>query len=116
MSDISKWLFVKARKIIHKILLREKTSPTSIGGGVALPHAQPELVKKSVVGIATLKEPIEWGTEKVSIVFLMAIGKQDQRHLRSLMQTISSISESPEIREKLRKDHSKSDIIHLFSK
>ncbi|MDI5789005.1 PTS sugar transporter subunit IIA [Bacillus licheniformis] len=44
--------------------MREKMSATNIGAGIAIPHANAKLIKQSAIAIATLKEPLDWGSEK----------------------------------------------------
>ncbi|KHE73029.1 BglG family transcription antiterminator [Halobacillus sp. BBL2006] len=85
----------------HHAVTRERTSGTAIGGGIAIPHAPPEEVKESTVAMAVIKEPIEWGNEFVSIVFLLAIAKQDQKKIRPLMHMISRFSTKPELVQKM---------------
>jgi activator of the mannose operon (transcriptional antiterminator) len=85
----------------HHAVIRERTSGTAIGGGVAIPHAPPEEVNESTVAMAVLKEPIEWGNELVSVVFLLAIAKQDQEKIRPLMHMISRLSTKPELVQKM---------------
>ncbi|AIM16338.1 hypothetical protein HW35_08715 [Bacillus sp. X1(2014)] len=88
-------------KFVHSLLLRERASATAIGGGVAIPHAHPHYVQESTIAVAILKEPIEWGNELVSLVFLLAISEKDKTALRSMMKQISDISNDPNIVEKL---------------
>jgi len=102
------------QKFVHSAMLRERTSATVIGGGIAIPHADPEFVKESVVSVAVLREPIQWGSDMVSVVFLLAISKDDQEMTRSLMQTIASISQNPAAVEKLNAAESISDILTVF--
>ncbi|WP_173915466.1 transcription antiterminator [Halobacillus sp. Marseille-Q1614] len=90
-----------SEKFTHRSILRERSSSTAIGGGIAIPHAHPNEVKESAIAIAVLDKPLEWGTEKVSIIFLLAITNEDRALLRPLMKTITKISESPNEVEKI---------------
>ncbi|UOR11427.1 BglG family transcription antiterminator [Halobacillus amylolyticus] len=85
----------------HNALVRERSSATSIGGGVAIPHAHPEEVQRSTVALAILHKPLEWGSEQVSIVFLLAMTKEDKTMTKTLIQTISNISRRPDLIQKL---------------
>src|SRR5699024_1807915 len=102
------------RPFVHSAMLRERASATAIGGGVAIPHAKPEFLKRSVVSLAVLKEPIPWGGEMVSVVFLLAMAKQDQTEIKSLMRAISGISKDPVIVEQLNEAESTADILTVF--
>ncbi|HLS09392.1 BglG family transcription antiterminator, partial [Lentibacillus sp.] len=102
------------QRFVHSAMLRERASATAIGGGLAIPHAEPDFVKESVVSLAVLRNPIQWGSEMVSVVFLLAIAKDDQEMTKSLMQTIASISQNPAIVEKLNEAGSIPDILTVF--
>jgi activator of the mannose operon, transcriptional antiterminator len=80
---------------IESTMIRERMSATTIGAGIAIPHGHPNLIKRSAIGIATLKEPIEWGVEKVSLVFLMAVKNEEQKEVKQLFSEISSLTEDP---------------------
>ncbi|UOQ95627.1 BglG family transcription antiterminator [Halobacillus shinanisalinarum] len=85
----------------HSALVRERSSATSIGGAIAIPHAHPEEVQRSTVATAILHEPLEWGSERVSIVFLLAMTREDKMMTKPLIQAISTISRRPELIQKL---------------
>ncbi|WP_068614441.1 BglG family transcription antiterminator [Paenibacillus tuaregi] len=76
-------------------LAREKLSSTTIGGGVAIPHGSPELIRESAIAIATLKQPLIWGTEKVQLVFMLAVQNDEREEVRQLFRELSLISERP---------------------
>jgi activator of the mannose operon, transcriptional antiterminator len=83
------------KEYIESTMIRERMSATAIGAGIAIPHGHPDLIKQSAIGIATLKEPIEWGVEKVSLVFLLAVNNEEQKEVKHLFSEISSLSEDP---------------------
>ncbi|HLR08733.1 MAG TPA: BglG family transcription antiterminator [Bacillota bacterium] len=114
-NDLARCGFAE-QKFVHSAMLREKASATAIGGGIAIPHAEPAYVKKSVVSLAILQEPILWGNEMVSVVFLLAISKEDQAKIKPLMQAMSNMSQTPAIVEKLTDATSISDILTVFDK
>ncbi|WP_085506048.1 BglG family transcription antiterminator [Thalassobacillus devorans] len=99
----------------HSAIARERSSATSIGGGIAIPHAHSEEVHRSTVAMAVLEEPLEWGTEHVSVVFLLAIAKDDQHMTKPLIQAISSLSERPEILQDLIKARNASEVIEILA-
>ncbi len=55
------------------VLAREAENDTSIGQEIAIPHGNMAYTNESKIVVATLKEPIDWGKEKVSVVFLLNI-------------------------------------------
>ncbi|MCJ0047116.1 transcription antiterminator [Clostridioides difficile] len=40
---------------------------------IATPHANPSYIKKSNISVATLKNPITWGNEKVEVIFFISL-------------------------------------------
>lgn len=102
------------KKFVHSALKRERSSATSIGGGIAIPHARPEAVKQSTIALAVMERPLEWGNEKVSVVFLLAIANGEQKLTRQVMQYISSISRDPEMVHLLEQVERLSDVLKVL--
>lgn len=95
--------YVEKEYGIHAVM-REKMSATNIGAGIAIPHANSKYIKQSAIAIATLKEPIEWGTEKVSLVFMLAVKHEDQNKVKQLFSELSYLSEQPAFIQKLTEE------------
>ncbi len=93
------------RTIFDALLERERLGATSVGNGVAIPHARlPEI--DTVYGIfARLAQPIDYDAaddEPVDLVFLLlAPESANNQHLRALAK-ISRLLKRPEIRASLR--------------
>ncbi|AIQ26707.1 BglG family transcription antiterminator [Paenibacillus sp. NPDC058367] len=92
---------------------REKMSSTTIGGGIAIPHGSPQLIKQSVIAIATLKQPLLWGTEKVELVFMLALKSEEREEARQLFKELSLISERPAFVSALSKE---TDVMKFLSR
>ncbi|MEK4721317.1 BglG family transcription antiterminator [Priestia sp. FSL W8-0524] len=92
--------YVEKEYAVHAIM-REKMSATTIGSGIAIPHANSKFIKQSAIAIATLKEPLDWGTEKVTLVFMLAVKNEEQKMTKQLFQELSFISEQPSFIQKL---------------
>ncbi|MDI7816647.1 BglG family transcription antiterminator [Clostridioides difficile] len=58
--------------IAESAIERESLSYTSFQS-IATPHANPSYIKKSNISIATLKNPITWGNEKVEVIFFISL-------------------------------------------
>jgi len=84
-----------SKEYIHSAVNRERNSATAIGGGIAIPHGNPSLVHQSAIATAILKERLEWGNERVSLVFMLAIAKEDHSEIRGIIGKIASLSETP---------------------
>ncbi|MCY8513671.1 BglG family transcription antiterminator [Bacillus atrophaeus] len=95
--------YVEKEYAIHAVM-REKMSATNIGAGIAIPHANSKFIKQSAIAIATLKEPLDWGAEKVSLVFMLAVKHEDQNMTKQLFHELSYLSEQPAFIHKLAKE------------
>lgn len=60
------------QEFIHSVVNRERKSATAI-----------------------LKERIEWGNERVALVFMLAISKENHSDIRGIIGKIASLTESP---------------------
>jgi activator of the mannose operon, transcriptional antiterminator len=76
-------------------IIRERMSATTIGSGIAIPHGHPGLIKHSAIAVASLKESLEWGAEKVSLVFMLAVKNDRQEETRQLFRELSYLSSQP---------------------
>jgi activator of the mannose operon, transcriptional antiterminator len=83
------------QEFVHSAVSRERKSATAIGGGIAIPHGDPALIVKPALAVGVLKKPLEWGNEQVSLVFMIALSKENQEELRRTISNIASLSESP---------------------
>jgi activator of the mannose operon (transcriptional antiterminator) len=99
-NELAKQGFVEP-DYAHQALLRERLSSTTIGGGIAIPHGDPKLIRTSRIAVATLEEPLEWQEEKVSVVFMLALAPQEQEMTKKLFQRLSLLSEQPSTVERL---------------
>lgn len=92
------------KEYIENAIARDRMSATTIGAGVAIPHGSPKLIKQSVIAVATLKEPLDWGVEKVSLVFMLAVKSDGKEVTKQLFHELSFISEQPIFVQKLIKE------------
>lgn len=102
------------KEFIHSAVNRERNSATAIGGGIAIPHGDPAMIDKTVLAIAIMKEPIEWGNEQVSLVFMLAISNENQGEIRNIIGRISSLSESPMVVHELIAAKNYKDFIRVL--
>lgn len=103
--------YVEKEYAVHAVM-REKMAATNIGAGIAIPHANVKYIKQSAIAIATLKEPLDWGNEKVSLVFMLAVKHEDQNMTKQLFRELSYLSEQPAFVQKLTKE---TDIMTFLS-
>lgn len=90
----------------ESVLEREKFISTSIDTGVALPHALKRQAKKSGLIIGILNNAISWEENKVKVIMLTALGKEEVECLNSYNEFITDIALNKEIVESIRKTNS----------
>ncbi|MGE6551872.1 BglG family transcription antiterminator [Bacillus mycoides] len=107
IESLAKALYEKGyveKEYVENAIARDRMSATTIGAGVAIPHGNPKFIKQSVIAVATLKEPLDWGVEKVSLVFMLAVKSNGKEVTKQLFQELSFISEQPVFVQKLIKE------------
>lgn len=82
---------------VHSAVSRERMTSTAIGSGIAIPHGSPKLIRQSAIAIAAFREPIDWGTEKVSLAFMLAVRDEEPEETRELFRELSALSEQPSL-------------------
>ncbi|MED3265104.1 MULTISPECIES: BglG family transcription antiterminator [Bacillus] len=92
------------KEYIESAIARDRMSATTIGAGVSIPHGSPKLIKQSAIAVATLREPLDWGVEKVSLVFMLAVKSDGKEVTKQLFHELSFISEQPVFVQKLIKE------------
>lgn len=100
------------KKFIYSAVSRERTSATSIGSSIAIPHGNPSDILDSGVAVAVLKQPLVWGSELVSLVFLLAVVDENTQVTKKLFNEISLLSEQGELIKELTKQNTS----HAFIK
>jgi len=105
-----------AAEVFDALMEREKTSPTGVGHGVAIPHAQLAGLARMRGVFVRLETPIEYGAvddQPVDLLFaLFAPRSQGSEHLRALAR-VSRLLRDPALREQLRTTHG-ADAIHAL--
>lgn len=104
------------RKYLQSVLDREKMSSTAFETGVAIPHGNPEYVNKTEISIFVSKKKISWGQEKIDVVILFSIAKEDIPHLRKIIEPIYNVIDSRSRVEQVFNGRSAEDIVNYFAK
>lgn len=99
------------------IIKREKVYPTGLalqdGLGVAIPHTDPDKVKREQLGFISLKKPIEFGQMgdadskvKVSIIFILCLKSPDKQlnMLKNLMNMFTDMATMKRIKDSTTQD------------
>jgi PTS system nitrogen regulatory IIA component len=104
---------VNPEQLLDKMEKRERQSPTSVGGGVAIPHAFVPDMEEPVVGVLLLKRAIQYGPtneDRVKTVFFL-VGKEGDpgQHL-PILARIARLCSTPEFLDVLSKSKNSRDV------
>lgn len=84
---------------IDSVLKRESLAPTAFGGYFAIPHPTEKIALKNGIAIATLKSPIKWSHQMISMVFLFSLTKDSE----SIMNVFDVLIELLEDERKVKR-------------
>ena len=118
ISDLlSKPSGVNRDDIFKKLYEREKLGSTSIGNGVAIPHARIDDIEYPFLSIIILDDPVEFDNidnlDVDIIVSIIVPEKNYSNHLELLAQ-LSSKLDDPSVRNELRQARNSSQSIKNF--
>jgi mannitol/fructose-specific phosphotransferase system IIA component (Ntr-type) len=65
---------------------RENIGTTYFTNFIAIPHGDPKYVKKPVICVASLSNPIKWGDDSVKIVFLLCLKAENMNGIINLQR------------------------------
>ena len=121
VSDLlSKSSGVCRNDIFKKLYEREKLGSTSIGKGVAIPHARVQDIEYPFISIITLDEPVEFDnidSLDVDIIVSIIVPEENYSNHLELLAYLSNKLDDPDVRKKLRQARNSSQIIeNLYSK
>jgi fructose-specific phosphotransferase system IIA component len=105
-------------KFYKEVLEREKLGSTSIGNGVALPHARTENVSEIVVAMARLREGINYDDENtlpVRLIFLLGTPLKAVGEYLKVLARLSKILKENSTRKSLLEADSATRIRQIFS-
>ena len=112
---LSKQLLEKGlikEEFIDSALAREKITSTGVGNEVAIPHGKEEYVLKSKIAVATLKNPVNWGSETVEVIFLLALkDKQSKVFFKHFHKIIDDRATIQKLKKAKTKEKIKNTII-----
>ncbi len=118
IEELAQALYIQGyveKEYAHQSIKREQMSSTGIGAGIAIPHGHPSLIKKSAIAIATLNRPLDWGGEKVSLVFMLAVVNEEKEETKQLFRELSSITAQPAVLQELLCLNDRKSFIEVLS-
>ena len=105
--------------IFKRLYEREKLGSTSIGKGVAIPHARIENIEYPFLSIIILDEPVEFDnidSLDVDIIVSIIVPEKNYNDHLELLACLSSKLDDPSVRKKLRQARNSSQIINNFNR
>lgn len=103
-------------KFIDAALERENITSTAVGKGVAIPHGMQEYVHEPTIAVATLKKPIDWGDNKVDIVFLLALKFGSGNSTRNFFRRFYSLLDNEDILNNIRNSSTNKEILKILTR
>ncbi|HEU4928576.1 MAG TPA: PTS sugar transporter subunit IIA [Candidatus Krumholzibacteria bacterium] len=104
---------ISADLLLDRMLARERQAATSIGGGVAIPHAFLQGIEKPMVGAFLLQRPIPYGpsdNDRVKTVFFLVGREGNTEHHLPILARIARLCSTPEFLQVLSKAKNARDI------
>ena len=99
--------------LVDRMEARERQAPTSIGGGVAVPHAFLQGIEKPMVGAFLLQRAIPYGPseeDRVKIAFFLVGREGNTEHHLPILARIARLCSTPEFLQVLSKAKTARDI------
>lgn len=84
------------------VLEREEIVPTEVGKLFAIPHGEPQKVRKSCLALAVLKQPILWAFEEVQFVLMICITEEDRRKRVNIYRRLIELMDDELLLEKCK--------------
>lgn len=99
------------------LIEREKLGSTSLGHGVALPHARVDHLSEPVATFIRLKEPIEYDSvdeQSVDLIFGLFVPQHEHTTHLQLLSEVAARLNDPSTRDALRHAHTPHDIWNIL--
>ena len=105
--------------LLHELLEREKLGSTSVGHGVALPHAILDSASELAVSVVKLIQPVDWGSvdgEPVNLVVVIVSPAPDRNLYLQVLAELARSLNQPEVRSMALKARSTERTAEIISK
>lgn len=77
--------------LYSSVMEREKLLTTEIGNLAAFPHPLSPISTKTFMSVTILDKPVLWDNQLVQVIFLSAIGKDNEKSLHSFYASFASL-------------------------
>jgi|GEM_PF-3425550 Transcriptional antiterminator len=93
---------------------REYMSSTAMEYGIAIPRVRTPGSGKTVISVANLKSPMQWGDQKISMVFFLSVAEGDLHIFGTLLNYLTNVLCRKEQCKKLTQVETFSDLLALM--
>ena len=114
---LSKSSGISTDEIFAGLYEREKLGSTSVGNGVAIPHARIKGIKHPFVAVIILDNPIDFDNIDnldVDIVVCLIVPTEETENHLTLLACLSEILDKISNRKKLRSARNSEEILHCL--
>lgn len=117
INDVTNRLYTEGyilKDYKESLLDRIKSGDIVLPTGVAVPHGNPQYVKKTVLVLCVNNKPMKWNDQHIRIVIFLCISKDDLQHVKEILGAIYSLIEDKETVEKVFIHSNKEEFIKLL--
>lgn len=87
------YIGISADEMIQALELREHLGSTSVGGGIAIPHARLDVLAEPVIAVVRFDSPIEWEAfDKEGVKTAVVLAVPEKEGYTDYLETIALIS------------------------
>lgn len=104
-------------EIAQAVLMREQEMTTSIEGGVAIPHARIDGIKRPIVALGRCGQTLDWNSadgKPAELVFLVITPRENPSIQLQLLRGISCGIANPDVRSRLVQADSAPELIEIL--
>lgn len=101
---------------IGSIFEREAMSSTAFETGIAIPHGNPGYVNKTHISVCISDRKISWGDERVDVIVLISVAKEDMEHISLFIERIYEVMQSREKVEQVFIEQSDQGLYRYFAR
>lgn len=98
----------------EEIYTHEKIAPSSYNN-IAIAHTLTNNDKASFVFLSINKEPVSWGENKVNLIFIVSLKKDDRRNFSVLFSSLTDIISDNEIYQHILNTNSYEELEKIFT-
>lgn len=96
-----------------EIYAHEKISPSSYGN-IAIPHPLNNKAKSSAIAVSLNPEPVQWGINKVNLIFMLSLKEEDRDLFSDIFAFITRILKDETIFKKIMSIKTFDEFINLL--